>query len=88
MTDAAAVSTPPPTDAAPALTARSLGRRFGDRWATTVVILVGTDANVSIEPTAGAVTPAPPDPFALPSPPPGAHPIDRPTSLPPPPPAP
>lgn len=63
-------------------------QRLGDRWATTVVILVGTDANASIEPTAGAVTPAPPDPFALPSPPPGAHPVDRPTSLPPPPPAP
>lgn len=62
-------------------------QRFGDRWAKTVVILVGTDANVSIEPTAGASTPLAPSPFGLPSPPPG-RPVDRPTSLPPPPPEP
>lgn len=62
-------------------------QRFGDRWAKTVVILVGTDANASIEPTAGASTPLAPDPFGLPSPPPG-RPVDRPTSLPPPPPEP
>lgn len=63
-------------------------QRLGDRWAKTVVILVGTDANVSSEPTAGVATPEAPDPFGLPSPPPGAPPVDQPASLPPPPPTP
>jgi uncharacterized RDD family membrane protein YckC len=57
-------------------------QRFGDRWAQTVVVLVGTDANggTPIE------MPAPmPDRSGLPSPPPGEPPADR--MLPPPPPA-
>jgi len=60
-------------------------QRFGDRWAKTVVILVGTDANVGIEPPAMAATP---DPYGLPSPPPGGPPTEPGAgTLPPPPPA-
>jgi len=60
-------------------------QRFGDRWAKTVVILVGTDANVGVEPPAMAATP---DPYGLPSPPPGAPPAEPGAgTLPPPPPA-
>jgi uncharacterized RDD family membrane protein YckC len=60
-------------------------QRFGDRWAKTVVILVGTDANVGAEPPAMAATP---DPYGLPSPPAGAPPAEPGAgSLPPPPPA-
>jgi uncharacterized RDD family membrane protein YckC len=54
-------------------------QRFGDRWGKTVVILVGTDAPVTEEPA-----PSTPDPFGLPSPPPGEAPAG--TALPPPPP--
>jgi uncharacterized RDD family membrane protein YckC len=44
-------------------------QRLGDRWAGTVVILVGTDADVG----GPALPPSPPpDPSGLPSPPPGA----------------
>ena len=59
-------------------------QRLGDRWAKTVVILVGTDSR--------SVTPvddrsAAPDPFGLPSPPPGAPPVGtHDDTLPPPPP--
>ena len=60
-------------------------QRFGDRWAKTVVILVGTDANVGAEPPAMAATP---DPYGLPSPPPGSPPAEPVAgTLPPPPPA-
>lgn len=61
-------------------------QRLGDRWAKTVVILVGTDANAAGE-SAGLPT-AVPDPFGLPSPPPGAAPVQTParSELPPPPP--
>ncbi len=59
-------------------------QRLGDRWAKTVVVLVGTDSNMV---TASAEMPAP-DPFGLPSPPPGSPPTGtRIDSLPPPPPS-
>ena len=66
-------------------------QRFGDRWGSTVVILVGTDAGA----TDPSVPAAPPDPFGLPSPPsggtastppPAAGGPSDPGSLPPPPP--
>lgn len=61
-------------------------QRLGDRWAKTVVILVGTDANAAGE--SAELPTAAPDPFGLPSPPPGATPVQSPASneLPPPPP--
>jgi uncharacterized RDD family membrane protein YckC len=60
-------------------------QRFGDRWAKTVVILVGTDTNVAAEPPATAPTP---DPYGLPSPPAGSPPAEPGAgTLPPPPPA-
>jgi uncharacterized RDD family membrane protein YckC len=55
-------------------------QRFGDRWAKTVVVLVGSDATPP-----GPAEPAPrsPETFGLPSPPPGAPPAGD--ALPPPP---
>ena len=60
-------------------------QRLGDRWAKTVVILVGTDANAAGE--SAGLPPAAPDPFGLPAPPPGAAPTKTPGvgELPPPP---
>jgi uncharacterized RDD family membrane protein YckC len=59
-------------------------QRLGDRWAKTVVILVGTDAK-SVTPVDDSS--AAPDPSGLPSPPPGAPPVGaHDDSLPPPPP--
>lgn len=61
-------------------------QRFGDRWAKTVVILVGTDSDAPATPAAMVTTT--PDPFGLPTPPPGAPPPDAGSGpLPPPPPA-
>lgn len=62
-------------------------QRFGDRWAKTVVILVGTD-RVAARPEPATVTPGvAPDAFGLPSPPPGPPPVDLGgDALPPPPP--
>jgi uncharacterized RDD family membrane protein YckC len=65
-------------------------QRFGDRWAKTVVILVGTDSDAPAPATAMVTTT--PDPFGLPTPPSGAPPPSAPPpdagpgSLPPPPP--
>lgn len=61
-------------------------QRLGDRWAKTVVILVGTETNPAGESTGLPI--AAHDPFGLPSPPPGAAPVQSPESneLPPPPP--
>lgn len=63
-------------------------QRFGDRWGTTVVILVGTDANAVVTPA--EVPAATHDPSGLPSPPPGSPPPGSPShddALPPPPPS-
>jgi uncharacterized RDD family membrane protein YckC len=57
-------------------------QRLGDRWAKTVVVLVGTESKGA----PAATVPASPDPFGLPSPPPGAAPPSSDPSLPPPPP--
>lgn len=61
-------------------------QRLGDRWAKTVVILVGTDASAAAEPA--ELPTATHDPFGLPSPPAGAAPVQSSASneLPPPPP--
>jgi hypothetical protein len=57
-------------------------QRLGDRWAKTVVVLVGTESKA----TQGSVpVPASPDPFGMPSPPAGAAPPAT-DPLPPPPP--
>jgi uncharacterized RDD family membrane protein YckC len=60
-------------------------QRLGDRWAKTVVILVGTDANASGEVSEPLATAAL-DESGLPSPPPGEPPADEAGLLPPPPP--
>ena len=52
-------------------------QRFGDRWAKTVVILVGTDRDAA-RPASTALAPPPPGPsdaVGLPTPPPGAPPV-------------
>jgi len=64
-------------------------QRLGDRWAKTVVVLVGTDRTA----TGGGAQPAltaDHGPFAMPSPPPGTAPVDDRArgGLPPPPPSP
>lgn len=46
-------------------------QRFGDRWAKTVVVLVGTDAT---PPGRAELPPREPETFGLPSPPPGSPP--------------
>ncbi|MGH2631591.1 MAG: RDD family protein [Actinomycetota bacterium] len=56
-------------------------QRLGDRWARTVVILMGTEGNVVTAPAEPA-----PDAAALPSPPPGSPPAGVGGALPPPPP--
>lgn len=56
-------------------------QRLGDRWAKTVVVLLGTESHGASEIT----MPASPDPFGMPSPPPGAAPPSTDHSLPPPP---
>lgn len=68
-------------------------QRLGDRWAQSVVILVGTDpsdAGTGATTAPGESPPMTPDPFGLPSPPAGAPPSGkRPAdTLPPPPPSP
>lgn len=60
-------------------------QRLGDRWAKTVVILVGTDVNASGEVSEPLATAAL-DASGLPSPPPGEPPADE-AGLPPPPPS-
>lgn len=57
-------------------------QRLGDRWARTVVILMGTERG-----GIGDLTGSAPDASALPSPPPGVPPADVGGALPPPPPA-
>ena len=61
-------------------------QRLGDRWAKTVVVLVGTESKGA----PAAAMPASPDPFGLPSPPgaapPGSTPPSAGAALPPPPP--
>lgn len=57
-------------------------QRLGDRWAKTVVVLVGTESRG----TTGATMPASPEPSGMPSAPPGAAPPSPNPSLPPPPP--
>jgi uncharacterized RDD family membrane protein YckC len=57
-------------------------QRLGDRWAKTVVVLVGTESEATQE---SVQIPASPDPFGMPSPPPGAAPPAT-DPLPPPPP--
>ena len=57
-------------------------QRLGDRWARTVVILMGTERG-----GVGDLTGSAPDASALPSPPPGVPPADVAGALPPPPPA-
>ena len=65
-----------------AVSRSDIDQRLGDRWAKTVVVLVGTESK-----GAPAVTmPASPDPFGMPAPPPGAPPPSAEPSLPPPPP--
>jgi uncharacterized RDD family membrane protein YckC len=57
-------------------------QRLGDRWAKTVVVLVGTESKAA----SGVAMPASPDPFGMPSPPPRAAPPATDHTLPPPPP--
>jgi uncharacterized RDD family membrane protein YckC len=57
-------------------------QRLGDRWAKTVVVLVGTESKA----VPGVAMPASPDPFGMPSSPPGAAPPATDPTLPPPPP--
>jgi uncharacterized RDD family membrane protein YckC len=61
-------------------------QRLGDRWAKTVVVLVGTESKG----TPAATVPASPDPYGMPSPPgaapPGSTPPPAGAALPPPPP--
>lgn len=65
-----------------AVSRSEIDQRLGDRWAKTVVVLVGTESNASLV----DAMPASPDPFGMPSPPPGAAPPSADPSLPPPPP--
>ena len=65
-------------------------QRLGDRWAKTVVILVGTESNAGSTTAPGESSTVTPDPFGLPSPPAGAPPSSEERSvdaLPPPPPS-
>ena len=71
-----------------ALSRSDTKQRLGDRWAKTVVILVGTDHTSSGAGAPPALS-ADRDPFAMPLPPPGAAPVDTGSGgLPPPPPSP
>ena len=65
-----------------AVSRSDIDQRLGDRWAKTVVVLVGTESKAA----SGVAMPASPDPFGMPSPPPGAAPPDTDHTLPPPPP--
>jgi uncharacterized RDD family membrane protein YckC len=67
-----------------AVSRSEIDQRLGDRWARTVVVLVGTESKAV--PAAAAAMPTSPDPFGMPAPPPGAAPPPTEPSLPPPPP--
>jgi uncharacterized RDD family membrane protein YckC len=67
-----------------AVSRSEIDQRLGDRWARTVVVLVGTESKAV--PAVAAAMPTSPDAFGMPAPPPGAAPPPTEPSLPPPPP--
>ena len=66
-----------------AVSRSEIDQRLGDRWAKTVVVLVGTESKAVH--AVAAPMPTSPDPFGMPAPPPGATPPPTEPSLPPPP---